>query len=172
MLRPVIALLFVLATGTSGAEVYRWIDAQGRTHFSDRPPAEPGARIVGAGAVPTDPDPSETPAVDADGPILGPYRAFTILVPPDAAVLSQPTDTLSISLLLDPPLLDGQRLEIVLDGQPTGVAPGSTTLVLPGIGFGAHRLQARVQDANGADIARTAVQSLELVQANPPGVLP
>ncbi len=32
-----IAVLWMMATTCSGGEIYRWTDAQGRVHFSDRP---------------------------------------------------------------------------------------------------------------------------------------
>jgi glutaredoxin len=39
-IRIVLCLLASLASGLSQAEVYTWKDAQGRTHFGDRPPPE------------------------------------------------------------------------------------------------------------------------------------
>ena len=44
-------LLFLaaaLASSLAGAQPYKWVDAQGRTHYGDRPPAEAKARPVTA----------------------------------------------------------------------------------------------------------------------------
>lgn len=39
-------VLLVAYCGTAAAEVYRWVDAQGRVHYSDRPDSEK-AEVVG-----------------------------------------------------------------------------------------------------------------------------
>lgn len=41
-------LALVLASPLAGAQPYKWVDAQGRTHYGDRPPAEAKARPVTA----------------------------------------------------------------------------------------------------------------------------
>ena len=38
--RTIVCLLAILASGLCQAEIYTWKDAQGRTHFGDRPPAD------------------------------------------------------------------------------------------------------------------------------------
>jgi glutaredoxin len=50
MPNPRLAFLFVLslASQTGVAQTYKWVDAQGRTHYGDRPPAEAKARPVTA----------------------------------------------------------------------------------------------------------------------------
>lgn len=42
--RALICTLALVAPGLIQAEVYTWKDAQGRTHFGDRPPADSGAQ--------------------------------------------------------------------------------------------------------------------------------
>jgi glutaredoxin len=39
-IRTLLCLLGILFSGLSQAEIYTWKDAQGRTHFGDRPPPE------------------------------------------------------------------------------------------------------------------------------------
>lgn len=41
-------LALALASPLAGAQPYKWVDAQGRTHYGDRPPAEAKARPVTA----------------------------------------------------------------------------------------------------------------------------
>lgn len=41
----VIGLLLLAACSLAQAEVYKWVDASGRTVFSDQPPAKPGAKV-------------------------------------------------------------------------------------------------------------------------------
>jgi hypothetical protein len=169
MIRPVLILLCLLLAGSAQAEIYRWVDAEGRTHFSDRPPTEPGAQLLAPGAQSGG---ATLASPDADESLPGPYETLEILAPSNGAVLSQPSDGLFVNIQLDPPLLGGHGLEVVLDGQATLLAPGSTSIVVPSAGFGLHRLQARVRDAEGVEVARTKAQNVEIVRTNPPGLLP
>ncbi len=117
---------------------------------------------------PAAPDPEST----GKTPLLGPYAVFEILAPTAGDVLVQPTDTLEIQLQLEPPLLEGHRLELMLDDRAVTVEAGPTQFQIQGIGFEAHRIQARVQDALGTVVAATPSLELELRQSTPPGVLP
>lgn len=45
LLRTLLTLL-ILSPAVSVAEVYRWVDAEGRTHFGDRPPAQAASQEV------------------------------------------------------------------------------------------------------------------------------
>jgi len=125
------------------------------------PETHPGTVSTGA---------SEDSPYSAPG--LGPYATFAIVVPAAGAVLEQATPVLAISLQLDPPLLEGHRLELLLDGRPVAVDAGSAQAHTPDIDFGAHRLQARVIDRLNAVLAATPVHAFELRQSLPPGVIP
>lgn len=48
------ALILALAAATAQAQIYRWVDANGKTHYSDAPPAtgKPKVDMVGAGSAP------------------------------------------------------------------------------------------------------------------------
>ena len=46
--RLLLPLAFTLASQLVCAQPYKWVDAQGRTHYGDRPPAEAKARPVTA----------------------------------------------------------------------------------------------------------------------------
>lgn len=117
-------------------------------------------------------DDSET-SEPADSPSrLGTYDALDILAPSAGAVLVQSNDTLAVNLVLEPPLQEGHRLELLHNGQPAVLEPGVSQLQLEGAGFGAHRLQLRVQDSLGATVAATPLYEFELREAAPPGILP
>jgi hypothetical protein len=165
----------LLATASAwSAQIYRWVDAEGRTHFSDRRPTDAVSHLVQSDSpergsdTPTE-EPNEAPA---EPPNVGPYAVFDILAPAAGSILTQPTDSLSIKLLLEPPLIMGQRIELVLDGRPFASNPDSTQWQMTGIGFGAHRLQALIRDSLGAILAATPAHAFELRQATPPGMLP
>lgn len=54
--RALLALALLLAAaGAGAAEVYRWVDADGKVHFSDSPPPGVAAERLAIKSAPTDP---------------------------------------------------------------------------------------------------------------------
>lgn len=45
-LTPVLAMLLLTLCGTSHAQVYKWVDAQGKIHYSDTPPPPGQAKNI------------------------------------------------------------------------------------------------------------------------------
>ena len=164
MIRGYVAILSLLYCTTLGAGIYRWVDADGRVHFSDRP--EQGAAALVPAAVPaqrqTPPAIAPPPAAEDDGSVLGTYTAVEILAPAPDETLTQETNSLSVSLLLDPPLAVDQQLGVLLDGTLIPVANSATQFRLTGLAVGSHRLQAQIQDADGELVARTSIQTFHL----------
>lgn len=39
-------LLFLMGAATQAGDIYRWTDAQGRTHYGDQPPASGGEKVI------------------------------------------------------------------------------------------------------------------------------
>ncbi len=176
MIKQALVVVYVLASSQlAQADIYRWVDPKGHTHFSDRRPAEAAAQVLPPEADQGDSamtDGSETRESADLQPSLGPYDAFDILAPSAGTVLVQPTDTLAVRLLLEPPLQEGHRLELVNNGRPAVLEPGVTQVQMEAVGFGPHHLQLRVKDSLGATVAATPVHELELREATPPGILP
>jgi hypothetical protein len=171
MIKEELAVIGFFAAQTLDAEIYRSVDAEGRTHFSDRQPIDAAGQIL-------KPDPGRTTPQDPHAPktsdgesSLGHYDAFEILAPSDGAVLVKATETLAINLIAEPALVDGQHLELLLNGRPGLVEPGSTRFQLDGLGFGSHRLQTRFENHLGAVVAATPVHEIHLRQSIPLGVL-
>ncbi|MBK1645013.1 hypothetical protein CKO25_10190 [Thiocapsa imhoffii] len=164
-----------LLTSSLHAEVFRWVDEDGRTHFSDRLPENPSLQVERAdldtGTAAALLGPVAASAEEDLLPGSGPYDAFDILAPSPGAVLVQATDTLAINVLLEPPLLDEHTLELVLDDRTIAVEAGVSALELEGVGFGPHQLQLRITDANGQTIASTPTHDLDLQETTPPGIL-
>jgi len=85
ILRPVLVALALLTVAPAdAASVYRWLDADGKPHFGDRPPAREAAEEVEVRVVP----PSTTP--------LPPPR-----VSPSTAADAVPDDTTAGPTLAD-----------------------------------------------------------------------
>ncbi|SDX15597.1 DUF4124 domain-containing protein [Thiocapsa roseopersicina] len=172
MIKYLFVVLVFFAPQGSSAEIFRWVDADGRTHFSDRRPPDAAVQRVVPDTGPAGDSAPKGAAPAGDEPFLGPYAAFDILAPTTGAVLIQPTDILDVQLLLEPPLLDGHRLDLVLDDRAVAIEAGSTGFQIQGVGFQAHRIQARVLNALGTVVASTQLLDVELRQSAPPGALP
>lgn len=170
MFRLLLALFFV--TPTALGAVYRWVDPQGQIQFSDRPQPDAEAVEIKTPA-PTDPAaPSASPDDQALSPRLGPYAGFEIVIPEANQTLRQSQEGLLVSLILDPPLIGGQQLELVLDGVPITVDKSSGTQIqLSGVAFGSHSLHAQIRNTQGIVVARTRLVPFHLRKPVPPGVL-
>lgn len=147
---PVVVMFLCAPAAT--AEVYSWIDEQGRVIYSDKP--VPGAKRIEkrglgkAGAEPNAPDGRERG-------YTGPYQAFDILKPEQGAISTEMGSRLEVSLLVVPGLLPEHQIEVVLDGAPLGEGERNTQFLLQGMSVGTHQLQARVVDADGGVVATT-----------------
>jgi hypothetical protein len=178
-----LALSVLLALG--GAEVYRWVDADGVVHFSDRPRAGAERVVVDvAPAIRVAPPPAATAARPAAEPGYLPYRQVTIDSPAEDEVLWNIEGQLDVTFTVDPPLQAGHRLQLYLDGEPVATLdPDSSNQTrLSAVYRGAHTLEAEVVDREGASLLRseplrfsvrqTSIQNPVNPVLNPPQALP
>lgn len=146
------------------ADIYRSVDDEGRVTFSDQ--AMPGAEAIA---------PAASQAVyglarrdDLSASVVGdpgPYEAFAIATPSDNAVIESDDGRLDLGLLLIPSLMPGQRLRLLVDGQPVESGNGRTQLSLRRVSLGTHQLQARILDEAGATVAATATIAVHMRSA-------
>lgn len=143
------------------AEVYRWTDADGQSHYSDRPqagaeritidvstPASSSSDAGSPAASDQEPD-DETPApVDR-------YQSLTITSPAQEQVLWNIEGQLDVTAAVQPALQPGHALQFSLDGRTATAEPGSTRVRYPEVFRGEHSLQVEVVDVGG----RTLVSS-------------
>jgi hypothetical protein len=147
-------LIPVLAAG----QVYKWVDASGKVHYSDRPVS--GAETIGVPLKKAQPPQDGKATAGQASP--GPYAQFEILTPEDNVTLQDAEGTVQIGLLLDPALMDGHRLQVLTDGTPvTGDVPG-TQLRISGLPLGSHQLQAQILDGAGIPVASSSVVHFHL----------
>jgi len=151
--RTLIAILTLVAAGAVYAQAYRWVDANGVTHYSDRPqpgavrielPKSPGRRTIvtrpaaGDSAQPTQAVPAE--------PELA-YQSLSVATPGAEETLWNIGGTLSVSLNLEPGLQPGHRVRAYFDGKPQLVS--GTSFEIAEVYRGVHNLQVEVIDQAG-----------------------
>lgn len=137
------------------AEMYRWVDEQGKVHFSDKPvtedakPYEPVAPIItvpsgsnAGGLQPLSRPSSDTPFK---------YKSVKISAPTNDHVFTPDlADSIAVSIEVNPPLRggDGHQLELYLDGQLYAKGAKSS-FNLVGLHRGTHTVNAIIVDDRG-----------------------
>lgn len=159
------------------AQAYRWVDADGVVHYSDRP--EEGAvqiQLPADGRRPTSDysaRPAATPAAATAAP-AEPDRPFSydsieISSPGPEETLWNLGGVLSVSLNVQPALQPGHRVRVYFDGAARMVTGSS--FQIEEVYRGVHNLQAEVLDETGKLMGRSQtnrfyVQQNTIVRAN------
>ncbi|HZF17938.1 MAG TPA: DUF4124 domain-containing protein [Steroidobacteraceae bacterium] len=171
-----IAALLLCAAGTASAETYKWIDAQGQVHYSDRPPP--------AGATQVELIPAQTFHAPASSQARAPaksqrttgdaatYSEFEMRRPQSGAVIPNSGGSVSVELRIDPVLQPGHSIYLYMDGKRVdGLPTSSTSLQLSNVTRGDHQLVAAVVDNTGKAVVSTPAVTLTVRQtsiAKPP----
>jgi len=150
-LLTITALALTLAAVPAAAATYKWVDKDGKVHYSDQP--QPGAKkvelkplteIPSAEPRPA-PEPPAEPAAAAAGtaPAAVAYTALRITYPEHEQTL-RAAEGLNFSVMVEPRLGPGDSVEYTLDGQPV---PAKVDYVERG----SHTVSARVVGSDGAE---------------------
>ena len=158
-IRPIFALLGLLAATGVLAQAYTWTDEDGVVHYSDRP--QPGAREIvlpesntvrtrqvtrPGSSTPDDAEPEEE---------AGPFRYETLEVsaPAPEETLWNIDGVLNVSLALSPALQPGHQVRVYFDGTSRMVT--GTSFQIDEVYRGVHNIQAEVLDETGRLMIRS-----------------
>ena len=159
-----IGLLFCLLLASvllipAQAEVYRWVDAEGKVVYGDNPPKQSGAKPVDLPMLtiadsPTPAAPSPNQAEQPPVAEKAAYTEFKIVAPTANAEMRANDGTVMISLSIQPPLQAGDSVALYLDSKQ--VAAGAlTNFSLKEVDRGDHTVFAVLSDATGNIIQNT-----------------
>jgi hypothetical protein len=169
-------LLLVFCAGAVASEMWRWVDANGVVHYSDRP--RPGAERVEVGAAQTfsapviAPSRRDEPATEGEPAPL--YSRLGIVSPAEGETLWNIGGELSVQVAVEPRLASGHQLRIFLDGsQVEGVPQGATQFTIGEVFRGERRLRASIVDARGRELVSSEtitfyVQQTSVLNPNRP----
>jgi len=169
------ALSFAAAAGAQ-AQLYRWVDEKGVTHFSDRP--MPGAERVDVPAaqgftpppaVRTVPSAASTAGGNAASRFT--YTRIEIASPANDQAFINTGGEIQVAAVLDPALGSGHRTWFVLDGQRLQDLSPEATSALLRVDRGSHTLAFQVADESGALVASSSPVTFHVRQnsiAEPP----
>jgi hypothetical protein len=156
------ALLLLLALAASGlsstasaAEVWKWVDAKGVTHYSDQP--IPGAIKIEVRAGNISEARSAQPLSNAPDSQsqdkAGAYRDFQIVRPTNDQSIINTGGEVAVEIRIAPVLQATHTLNLYLDGKlVTGFPRNATVYALTAVPRGTHNLTAVVADASGNTI--------------------
>jgi hypothetical protein len=179
-MRTALLLLLALAVPAlsgiaSAADVWKWVDEKGVTHYSDQP--VPGATKieVRAGNVsqsrPAADTPSSDPSAATPADRGAVYRTFEIWRPEPDQVVVNTAGAVNVEIRVEPELQAGHSLNLYLDGRLLEDFQGSTSYVLPGVPRGTHTLVATINEQDGTRVRETPYVGFAVRQesvANPP----
>lgn len=157
-------LMSVLCTVAFAATVYKWVDENGVTHYSDQPhenaqkvqvaaPQTYKSQPVRAPQSASKPESRTSDYINCD--VVSPGNEETL---PNAY-------SVTAAVQVNPQPHDGDRLVVLLDGAPVpGFPPGGGQMTIADLDRGTHTLQAVVQDQSGKPLCQSPNVTFTLLQ--------
>jgi hypothetical protein len=154
--------------------VWKWVDEEGVTHYSDRP--SPGATKMelsvgntgSTSAPPADTSSRSSQQSERSGP---PYNTIAITSPIPGESIVNTGGAVQVSVQLEPGLQSEHSLLVYLDGRKIEGSPNATSYSLSEVPRGEHTLVAVVADRRGARLQSSERVTFYVRQtsvANPP----
>lgn len=154
--------LILLLPFAAHAEIYKWVDENGDTVFSDQPRAKaqkiqaPPTQTFRPGIVPP---PAETKAIPQDTNTV--YSELAVTSPANDTTIRDNAGNVTISLTITPTLdtAAGHYMTLTLDGNIVADRIKSTSINLSNLDRGTHTVQVQIKNAGGG-IVRTSGTSV------------
>ena len=164
---PVFTLMAasLLLPALSVATIYQWTDNNGDTHFTDKPTKGaqkvvlPKEQVYSINKLPLN---AKIPRVSMPEKheALANARSYTMLrisEPLNNATIRNGDGLLSIHVSVDPELVQGDRVVLLLDGQAVGEPQASTVFTVSNVYRGTHTVAANVIDKEGRTLHESEV---------------
>lgn len=162
--------LVMLSAVPASAEIYTYIDAEGKRVFTDRPDgqaAEP-AKTKAPNSMAAQPvAPVEKPGrvKVLKAPTPG-YKRLDILQPAPDTTIRDNAGALSINVSSEPALHPGHQYRALLDGVPAGQPGDSAALSIPHVDRGTHQLVVEIIDAHGESVQRSEPRAFHMMRTS------
>lgn len=162
-LAGLVLTLFLMPSMGAADTLYKWVDAQGNVHYSDKP--APGATKINVPKAPTFTPPQAAAPVTTDGHAgaqVAPdghdagvvYTAIKISTPEDQGTLWNTTQV-TVTVALTPGLQAGDKVTIAVDGNSQVVQ--GTTASFDNLDRGQHTATAAVTNKGGTTLAAKGI---------------
>ena len=168
--------LFALSSQAqeSRRTLWTWTDANGVTHFSDRP--VPGARQVDIATTTPPQATAPQPAAAAAGQKKAAaftYQTLEIWQPQQDASFFGADAAVEVRIRSEPGLATGHTQRLYLDGKLIEAATNAETYALTSLSRGAHSISAVIFDERGKELIRSQPRLFHVRQPtiNPPAAV-
>jgi hypothetical protein len=158
-------LLSVLCTAAFAGTVYKWVDENGVTHYSDQPHENAQKVTLAQPQTYKAPKPpAEQPSAAAPPKTPPAYSSCAIAQPANEDTFPNAT-SVDAAVVTNPGVRPGDEVVLLLDGSRVANFPpgGGTTTISP-IERGSHSLQAIVRDGNGQVVCQTTNVTFTVLQ--------
>ena len=165
--------LGMLLAGPACAQIYSYVDANGQTVFTDRPPAaagntevelQPTNRMPAAQRLVRLKPPEEVTRQLAPPPPA--YQQLQLLRPQADETLRNTGRTIEIEVASTPELLPGHGYQLWLDGKPYGKPVRNAVWQADEVDRGSHQLQVRIVDAQGNQLLESGRITVHMHQTS------
>jgi hypothetical protein len=145
-------LFLLFCASVLHAQMYKWVDENGKTHFSDTPPPE-GAETYEPPPIPTvkATEPLKLKATENNNKSAGKYyKSLVVVSPKQDETLFPDTPNVVISILPTPELNTAESHELVITLNGKVVQKGTaTSYTMQNPDRGAYSVSATIRDARG-----------------------
>jgi hypothetical protein len=150
-------LLVLASTAATAATVYKWVDENGVTHFSDQPHENaqkvelkaPQTFSAPKTAAPSSPTPARQPPQKV-------YQSCSMSEPANDQVFLN-TDTVTAGTSVQPGVRPGDTVLVTMDGAPVpGVPANGGQFTITPVDRGEHTIQMVVKDPTGNTVCTSA----------------
>lgn len=177
-MRTALLLLLALAalglsSTPSAADVWKWVDAKGVTHYSDQP--VPGATKVEVRAGNISESRSAEPASEPEQPAqtaAASYTTLEITQPQNGQSIVNTSGQVNVAISIQPAVNEVHRVSLYLDGRLVSGFPRNTLMyTLNEVPRGSHNVSAAVTDHTGKTLKESPLVEFTVRQesiAKPP----
>ncbi|MCA1850856.1 MAG: DUF4124 domain-containing protein [Beggiatoa sp.] len=172
------------SAASPATEVYRWVDPDGNTQYSDQP--RPNAQVIRIPKAPAAPAPAPTKAAAPAGGAVpsepaaqrfAGYDEIAVVNPRNDGTVWDNSGNVSIEIAVAPALQGtlGHKLVVLLNGTPLGAPIAATSFTVTNLDRDTYTLQARIVDAGGEVLGESAPSVFHMKRisvAVPPGASP
>jgi hypothetical protein len=147
MRKALLTLMLCASTAAGAATVYKWVDAQGVTHYSDQP--HPGAQKIEIGSVQT--YSGQRPAAAPTAPAATEDQPYTLceIYRPSKDEVFLNVDSVTARVRVQPGVRPGDSVVLTLDGARLSSAIVGSDIVVEPVFRGSHSLMLVVEDSRG-----------------------
>ena len=160
-------LLVLACTVATAATVYKWVDENGVTHFSDQP--HPNAQKVELKAPQTFTAPKVTAPTQSSrpSPSRPAEKVYTAcgMSEPTADQVFMNTDTVSAGVTAQPAVRPGDTVVVTMDGAPVpGVPASGGQFTITPVDRGEHTIQMVIKDPTGVTVCSSPAVTFHVHQ--------